>query len=81
MHQTPIIVVTSGTINLNVDAGLVALSSIGYFVWNDLNENNGIQDVGGTGISGVFVNVLINFKWINLLLILYENAPTQFGIE
>ncbi|RKP57116.1 hypothetical protein D7Z26_03800 [Cohnella endophytica] len=43
-----------GDSNLNVDAGLVKLLSLGDFVWKDLNRN-GIQDAGETGVSGVSV--------------------------
>lgn len=43
--------------DLNVaDFGFYGQSSVGDFVWNDVN-NNGVQDAGETGISGVTVNL------------------------
>ena len=43
--------------DLTWDAGLVPLASIGDLVWNDQN-NNGQQDGGEPGFSGVTVNLL-----------------------
>jgi len=47
-------VVTSGSTITTINAGLVALSSVGNFVWNDANCD-GIIDIGELGISGVSV--------------------------
>ncbi|MGQ9910350.1 MAG: SdrD B-like domain-containing protein, partial [Candidatus Flexifilum sp.] len=49
-------VLISGENDLTWDAGLVPLATIGDRVWADLN-NNGIQDSGESGISGVTVNL------------------------
>jgi len=49
-----------GEINLSIDAGArntnTTLSSIGNFVWYDLN-NNGIQDAGEPGAPGISVEL------------------------
>ena len=45
-----------GATNYTVDAGHFRASSIGDFVWNDLN-GNGLQDGGEPGISGVTVKL------------------------
>ena len=42
--------------NLTLDFGVFQPASIGDFIWNDAN-NNGIQDAGEPGISGVTVNL------------------------
>jgi len=52
-------VVTSGSTITSVNAGLVALSSVGDFVWNDAN-NNGLVDNGELGMSGVTVSLLFS---------------------
>ncbi|MEO8606576.1 MAG: SdrD B-like domain-containing protein [Chloroflexota bacterium] len=46
-----------GENDLTWDAGMVPVASIGDFVWRDMN-NNGVQDGGETGLSGVTVNLL-----------------------
>jgi uncharacterized repeat protein (TIGR01451 family) len=38
------------------DATITALASIGNFVWQDINQN-GLQDIGETGIAGVTVTL------------------------
>ncbi|MBK7223746.1 MAG: DUF11 domain-containing protein [Saprospiraceae bacterium] len=43
-----------GASNYTIDAGHFSPSSIGDFVWNDLNGNN-VQDGGESGITGVTV--------------------------
>ncbi len=57
---TDIITLGSGENNLDVDAGLIYQSpvtgSIGDYVWLDA-DNNGIQDVGEIGISGITVTL------------------------
>ncbi|MBK8701011.1 MAG: DUF11 domain-containing protein [Saprospiraceae bacterium] len=45
-----------GQSNYTIDAGHFAPSSIGDFVWNDIN-GNGIQDFGENGIPGVLVSL------------------------
>ncbi len=45
---------TNGETNYTIDAGHYSPSSIGDFVWNDLNGNN-LQDGGEPGIMGVNV--------------------------
>ncbi len=44
--------------NLTIDAGIYTtpLGSIGDYVWKDLN-NNGLQDDGNTGVSGVIIEL------------------------
>ena len=57
--QTTIVTLTSGELNNTLDAGLVtsgSASSIGNFVWTDLNVN-GLQDGGEPGHDGVTVNL------------------------
>ena len=47
----------AGQTDLTVDAGLYVMpAAIGDRVWNDANQN-GIQDNGETGISGIIVNL------------------------
>ncbi|MVM37020.1 hypothetical protein GO730_04025 [Spirosoma sp. HMF3257] len=49
-----------GVTNNDIDLGLKPLTStIGDFVWNDLNHN-GIQDSGEPGISGLVVSLYLN---------------------
>ncbi|MFC5699817.1 SdrD B-like domain-containing protein [Cohnella faecalis] len=43
--------------NLSIDAGLIELASVGDFVWHDSNDN-GLRDVGETGIAGATVQLL-----------------------
>jgi uncharacterized repeat protein (TIGR01451 family) len=50
---------TSGEIDLSIDAGLFISATLGDFVWEDLDAD-GIQDVGEPGIQGVTVNLLTN---------------------
>ncbi len=47
---------TAGESDLTWDAGLIALASIGDFVWRDL-DTDGIQDVGEVGVDGVTVKL------------------------
>ncbi len=47
---------TAGENDLTWDAGLYQTTSLGDFVWNDLNAD-GIQDAGEAGIDGVTVNL------------------------
>ena len=50
-------VVGAGETITTIDAGLVEASTIGDFVWLDVN-GDGIQDVGEPGLNGVTVNLL-----------------------
>ncbi|WP_413175367.1 SdrD B-like domain-containing protein [Anabaena azotica] len=54
---TQTVTLTSGEFNGTLDAGLVALASLGNFVFEDKNAN-GIQDAGETGIVNATVNLL-----------------------
>ena len=54
--NTANITLTSGVDITTIDAGVMSAAGVGNFVWNDLN-NNGQQDVGEPGISGVFVGL------------------------
>ncbi|MEM7536113.1 MAG: SdrD B-like domain-containing protein [Chloroflexota bacterium] len=54
--ETGIIVLGLSEVNLDVDAGVVALVSVGNFVWEDLNAD-GIQDAGEPGVQGVDVEL------------------------
>jgi len=47
----------AGTSVLDIDAGILSLSSIGDFIFNDENAN-GIQDAGETGVTGATVTLL-----------------------
>ncbi len=51
------VTLTPGERNMNIDAGVVVLSSVGDFVWNDKNRN-GIQDDGEKGVAGIHVYLL-----------------------
>ena len=53
---TGFLVLSTGEVKTGVDAGYVRLTSIGDFVWNDINEN-GVQDVGEPGLAGVNVTL------------------------
>lgn len=57
--RTSTINLNSGENNTTVDAGLIELSSIGDYVWEDINED-GIQNDGEAGINGITVNLLDN---------------------
>ncbi len=46
----------SGDNDPTLDAGIYQPSSLGDYVWEDLNAN-GIQDDGDTGVEGVTVNL------------------------
>ncbi|MCU0795680.1 MAG: carboxypeptidase regulatory-like domain-containing protein [Akkermansiaceae bacterium] len=48
--------VAAGATNNTIDAGYYQPSTIGDFVWNDLNAN-GIQDLGENGLNGVPVTL------------------------
>ncbi|MEM7534144.1 MAG: SdrD B-like domain-containing protein, partial [Chloroflexota bacterium] len=50
--ETDVITLGLSEVNLNVDAGIVRLVSVGNFVWEDLDAD-GIQDAGEPGIEGV----------------------------
>lgn len=53
--------VSGGTTNSTADFGYyVQPSSIGNFVWNDVNSN-GVQDGGETGIAGVAVRLAVTW--------------------
>jgi large repetitive protein len=53
--------VSGGATNSTADFGYyVQPSSIGNFVWNDVNSN-GIQDLGETGIAGVAVRLTVTW--------------------
>lgn len=49
--STQTLIIGSNDIINNVDAGLYRYSTIGDFVWNDVNQN-GLQDIGEAGIEG-----------------------------
>src|SRR3981189_704582 len=52
------ITLTAGQTDLTIDAGLVAKpAALGDLVWFDAN-NNGLQDSGETGVSGVIVDLM-----------------------
>lgn len=53
---TDIISFNKGAIIKNIDAGIFMPSSIGDYVWHDVNKN-GLQDVGEPGIAGVNVQL------------------------
>ena len=54
--KTGLIVVQTGQVLNNIDAGLYRNGSVGDFVWNDLN-GNGLQDSGEPGITGVMLSL------------------------
>ena len=53
---TPIVTLTPGENNLDVDAGVLPLASLGDKVFSD-NDGDGIQDAGEVGIAGVDVTL------------------------
>uniref|UniRef100_UPI0026347C2F SdrD B-like domain-containing protein n=1 Tax=uncultured Chloroflexus sp. TaxID=214040 RepID=UPI0026347C2F len=53
---TAVFALTSGTITLDWDAGLILPASVGDRVWEDRN-GNGVQDAGEPGIEGVTVRL------------------------
>ncbi|MEZ4910062.1 MAG: SdrD B-like domain-containing protein [Saprospiraceae bacterium] len=53
------IILTTGSNENSIDAGLFRYASIGDFVWEDSNAN-GIQDTGETGISNVTLTLTGN---------------------
>ncbi|MFZ1599707.1 MAG: SdrD B-like domain-containing protein [Anaerolineae bacterium] len=58
-HRSPALTVAAGTTNNTIDFGFWNPSSLGDYVWNDVNAN-GIQDGSEVGISGVTVNLYAN---------------------
>jgi protocatechuate 3,4-dioxygenase beta subunit len=54
--KTATTTLTFGESDLTWDVGVVALASIGDFVWRD-TDTDGIQDAGEVGIDGVTVNL------------------------
>lgn len=64
---TDAIVLLTATHNMNVDAGIVKLSSLGDFVWMDRDLDD-FQDSGEIGVSGVKVHLLDS-----------SNNPIQVG--
>jgi uncharacterized repeat protein (TIGR01451 family) len=52
--RTQAVVLTPGEFNPTIDAGLVPLSSLGNFVWND-RDKDGTQDPTEPGVPGVTV--------------------------
>lgn len=50
------IIVSSGDLLTQYDAGLFQRSSIGDFVWEDIN-GNGIQEISEQGIMGVYISL------------------------
>ncbi len=53
-RQITNIILAAGEINLNNDAGLYKVASLGDYVWEDTNKN-GIQDSGENGIPNITV--------------------------
>ena len=53
---TGVYTLASGEANLTIDAGFFGCTTLGNFVWEDLNAN-GLQDEGEPGIDGVTVNL------------------------
>ncbi|MBK1986128.1 carboxypeptidase regulatory-like domain-containing protein [Sphaerospermopsis aphanizomenoides BCCUSP55] len=56
---TQTVTLTSGQFNGTLDAGLVALASLGDFVWHDVDAD-GVQDAGEAGIANATVKLLKN---------------------
>jgi len=55
--RTATIDLPAGVNNLDIDAGILTLASIGDLVFNDLNAN-GLQDSGEPGVAGATVTLL-----------------------
>ncbi len=71
------IVVTDNTNNMTIDAGLYLPSSLGNFVWLDINDD-GIQDADEPGIPNVTVNLLDAFGNIVITTLTDSNGFYQF---
>lgn len=56
MGVTPAVIVVSGAVVDNIDAGVFEAVEISNFVWEDLN-GNGLQDGGEPGIPGVSISI------------------------
>ena len=54
--QTPVFTVTTIAPNIDMDAGYISSTSVGDFVWEDVN-GNGIQDAGEPGLENVDVDL------------------------
>lgn len=54
--RTATVTLQAGDNDLSVDAGLIELSSIGDYVWEDINQD-GVQNDGEAGINGITVNL------------------------
>ncbi|MEE9392383.1 MAG: SdrD B-like domain-containing protein, partial [Planctomycetota bacterium] len=74
------IVVVSGDMNFDVDAGILAIAKIGNFVFEDLN-GNGQQDSGEPGVPGVNV-VLLSFNGLSISSVMTDaSGGYQFCVE
>ena len=51
------VTLVGGEVNRTIDAGFYKTASLGDFVFNDAN-NNGIQDAGEAGVTGVIVQLI-----------------------
>ena len=73
LNTTPMIMLSSGEINEDVDAGLWRPASIGDYVWEDINAD-GYQDGSESGINGVTVK-LFNAANVELMQTMTTNNP------
>ncbi len=55
--RTALTTLVSGEVDLTWDAGILKPAALGNFVWVDTNDN-GVQDGGETGLSGVTAHLL-----------------------
>jgi hypothetical protein len=62
LNRTDNFMVGFATDVVDIDAGFFQPSSLGDFVWEDLNEN-GLQDAGEPGVAGVVVELFRNLPF------------------
>lgn len=82
---TNIITIENGARLNDINAGMKLIrttSSIGYFVWEDLN-GNGIRDAGEPGVNGVTVNLLNNLGTMidTMITDSYNDNPGYYLFE
>ena len=71
------IVISSGEINNDIDAGFYRYPVVGDYVWEDLNKN-GIQDQDEPGMEGIEVTLDILFSYTTYVTTTDENGHYIF---
>ena len=78
--QSNTFTLTSGQIDMSVDAGVLAAATIGDRVWID-NNGNGLQDSGEAGKSGVTVELRDNAGKVLKTTTTDNNGNYKFSVE